>query len=55
MNSKLTKMATAAVLSLCGTAPTLAGSVTQPGETVGVAAVLAPARLLFRRYERLGL
>jgi hypothetical protein len=36
MNSKLTKLATAAFLSLCGAAPALAASVTQPGETVGL-------------------
>src|SRR5215510_831908 len=36
MNSKLTKLATAAFLSLCTAAPALAGSVTQPGETVGL-------------------
>src|SRR5262249_778353 len=38
MNSKLTKLATAAFLSLCTAAPALAGSVTQPGETVGLKA-----------------
>lgn len=38
MNSKLTKLAGAAVLSLCTAASALAGSVTQPGETVGLAA-----------------
>jgi hypothetical protein len=37
MNSKLTKLAAAGVLSLCTAAPALAGSVTQPGETVGLA------------------
>jgi hypothetical protein len=36
MNSKLTKLAAAGVLSLCAAAPALAGSVTQPGETVGL-------------------
>src|SRR5215470_4384181 len=36
MNSKLTKLAAASVLSLCIAAPALAGSVTQPGETVGL-------------------
>src|ERR1700730_8948970 len=36
MNSKLTKLATACFLSLCTAAPALAGSVTQPGETVGL-------------------
>ena len=36
MNSKLTKLAAAGVLSLCTAAPALAGSVTQPGETVGL-------------------
>ena len=36
MNSKLTRLATAAFLSLCAAAPALAGSVTQPGETVGL-------------------
>jgi hypothetical protein len=34
MNSNLTKLATAGVLSLCTAASALAGSVTQPGETV---------------------
>jgi hypothetical protein len=37
MNSKLRMLAGAAVLSLCTTASALAGSVTQPGETVGLA------------------
>jgi hypothetical protein len=37
MNSKLTKLAAAGVLSLCTAAPAVAGSVTQPGETVGLA------------------
>src|SRR5215471_7575005 len=36
MNSKLTKLAAAGVLSLCTAVPALAGSVTQPGETVGL-------------------
>jgi hypothetical protein len=36
MNSKLTKLAIAGFLSLCTAAPALAGSVTQPGETVGL-------------------
>src|SRR6266404_9489056 len=36
MNSKLTKLAAVGVLSLCTAAPALAGSVTQPGETVGL-------------------
>ncbi len=36
MNSKLTKLAAAGVLSLCTAAPALARSVTQPGETVGL-------------------
>src|SRR5262249_39844970 len=36
MNRKRTKLATAAFLSLCTAAPALAGSVTQPGETVGL-------------------
>ena len=36
MNSKLTKLATAGFLSLWAAAPALAGSVTQPGETVGL-------------------
>src|SRR5262249_25225443 len=36
MNSKLTKLATAGFLSLCTAASALAGSVTQPGETVGL-------------------
>src|SRR5262245_55144587 len=36
MNSKLTKLAAAGVLSLCTAAPALAASVTQPGETVGL-------------------
>src|SRR6202040_2103625 len=39
MISNFTKLAAACGLSLCATAPVaLAGSVTQPGETVGVAA-----------------
>jgi hypothetical protein len=39
MTSNVTKLATVGFLSLCATAPAaLAGSVTQPGETVGVAA-----------------
>jgi hypothetical protein len=44
MNSKLTKLAAAGVLSLCAAAPALAASVTQPGETVGLnaGAPLAP-------------
>ena len=36
MSSKLTNLAAAGVLSLCAAAPALAGSVTQPGETVGL-------------------
>src|SRR5262249_19182633 len=36
MNSKWTKLAAAGALSLCTAAPALAGSVTQPGETVGL-------------------
>jgi hypothetical protein len=36
MNSKWTKFAAAGVLTLCTAAPALAGSVTQPGETVGL-------------------
>jgi hypothetical protein len=36
MNSKWAKLAAAAALSLCTAAPALAGSVTQPGETVGL-------------------
>lgn len=36
MNSKWTKLATAGFLSLWAAAPALAGSVTQPGETVGL-------------------
>ena len=39
VTTKLTRLAAACTLSLCATAPVaLAGSVTQPGETVGVAA-----------------
>ena len=38
MSGKFTTFAAAGLLSLCASAPTLAGSVTQPGETVGVAA-----------------
>jgi len=38
MNRKLTTLAAGGLLSLCAAAPALAGSVTQPGETVGVAA-----------------
>src|SRR5215475_1451193 len=37
MSSKLVKLAAAGVLSLCTAASALAGSVTQPGETVGLA------------------
>ena len=36
MSSKWTKLATAGALSLCTAVPALAGSVTQPGETVGL-------------------
>src|SRR5262245_65273239 len=36
MNSKLTKLAAGGALSLCTAVPALAGSVTQPGETVGL-------------------
>ena len=36
MNSKWTKLAAVGVLSLCTAVPALAGSVTQPGETVGL-------------------
>src|SRR5262245_25614203 len=36
MNSKWTKLAAAGALSLCTAVPALAGSVTQPGETVGL-------------------
>src|SRR5215467_12267372 len=36
MNSKWAKLAAVGVLSLCTAAPALAGSVTQPGETVGL-------------------
>src|SRR5262249_47836606 len=42
MNSKLTKLATAAFLSLCTAAPALAGSLTQPGETGGLNAGAPP-------------
>jgi outer membrane putative beta-barrel porin/alpha-amylase len=38
MSKKLTTLAAAGLLSLSAAAPALAGSVTQPGETVGVAA-----------------
>src|SRR5262245_25898170 len=38
MSKKLTTLAAAGLLSLCTAAPALAGSVTQPGETVGIAA-----------------
>ena len=37
MKSKLTAVAAAGALSLCSITPGLAGSVTQPGETVGIA------------------
>ena len=37
MSNILKKLAAAAVLSLCSAASALAGSVTQPGETVGLA------------------
>jgi hypothetical protein len=36
MDSKWTKLAAAGALSLCTAVPALAGSVTQPGETVGL-------------------
>src|SRR5215471_7278597 len=36
MNSRWTKLAAAGALSLCTAVPALAGSVTQPGETVGL-------------------
>src|SRR5215471_4888886 len=36
MNSKWTKLAATGALSLCTAVPALAGSVTQPGETVGL-------------------
>src|SRR5262245_32074548 len=36
MNSKLTKLATAPLLSLCTVAPSVAGSGARPGETVGL-------------------
>ena len=36
VNSKWTKLAVAGALSLCTAVPALAGSVTQPGETVGL-------------------
>ncbi|TMJ87278.1 MAG: transporter, partial [Alphaproteobacteria bacterium] len=36
MSSKWTKFAAAGALSLCTAVPALAGSVTQPGETVGL-------------------
>src|SRR5262252_4374464 len=36
MNSKWTKLAAVGFLWLCGAAPALAASVTQPGETVGL-------------------
>src|SRR6266550_2171715 len=36
MNRTLTKLAAAGALSLCTAVPALAGSVTQPGETVGL-------------------
>jgi hypothetical protein len=43
MTTKLTKLAAATMLSLCaGASGALAGSVTQPGETVGAAAGAAP-------------
>src|SRR4051794_5039917 len=38
MRKMLVKFATAGMLSLCSVASALAGSVTQPGETVGLAA-----------------
>jgi hypothetical protein len=37
MSSNFVKLAAAGVLSLCTAASALAGSVTQPGETVGLA------------------
>src|SRR5262245_3872790 len=38
MRNKLMAVAAAGALSLCWTIPALAGSVTQPGETIGFAA-----------------
>ena len=37
MNEKLTKWAAAAVLSIGAAAPALGGSVTRPGDTIGLA------------------
>ena len=37
MNPKLTKWAAAAVLSIGAAAPALGGSVTRPGDTIGLA------------------
>ena len=49
------KLAAASVLSLCTAASALAGSVTQPGETVGLASgAPLPAGSLFRQYRGLG-
>jgi hypothetical protein len=42
MRNKLTALAAAGMLSLCSIAPSLAGSVTQPGETVGIATGAPP-------------
>ncbi len=56
MNSKLTKLAAAGVLSLCTAAPALAGSVTQPGETVGLnTGAPLPQGWYVNQYRGLGL
>src|SRR5262245_30400391 len=56
MNSKLTKLAAVGALSLCTAAPALAGSVTQPGETVGLnTGAPLPQRWYASQYGGLGL
>jgi hypothetical protein len=55
MSSKFVKLAAAGVLSLCTVASALAGSVTQPGETVGLASgAPLPQGLYFVKYRGLG-
>ena len=56
MNSKWAKLAAVGALSLCTAAPALAGSVTQPGETVGLnAGAPLPQGWYVNQHCRLGL
>src|SRR5262245_11843535 len=56
MSSKWTNLAAAGALSLCTAVPALAGSVTQPGETVGLnTGAPLPQGLVRHQYRRLGL